>query len=161
MTAPLVKSARRLLGAARHKPSQADLRRTISTAYYAAFDALARLCADEIVGSSPTKRALPEWSRVYRALNHGRSQIAAKELFVVTQGGASDRRLPDFCATLEKMRLLRLEADYDPAPLNLRRADVALLIDEVELAIAQLGEAATAYRRSLAFACVLAKRTVS
>lgn len=156
MTSELAKTARKLLGAARYKPSQADLRRTVSTAYYAAFHALAEMCADEIVGVSPARRALPEWRRVYRALNHGRSRTALDELRSATP--RVDLGLRGFCATLAKLHERRLEADYDPSPLQLRRAEVSLLIDEAETAIADLSRADGPQRRALAFACVLAKR---
>lgn len=43
-------------------------RRAISTAYYAVFHALTRLCAKELLTGS---RPAPEYEIVYRALNHG------------------------------------------------------------------------------------------
>ena len=156
MKRELIRTARRLLGAAQRRPSQSDLRRTLSTTYYAAFHALAELCADEIVGSSPARRSLPEWSRVYRALDHGRSRVALKEL--VSTNAPVDPQLGQFCEVLDKMRARRLTADYDPRPLQLRRADVALLIDEVEAAVEDLTRADGPQRRAFAFACVLAKR---
>lgn len=155
MKRELVKTAKRLLAASRRKPSQSDLRRTISTVYYAAFHALAELCADEIVGSSPRLKATPEWARVYRALDHGRSRAALNE--VISGADAVDARLENFCATLEKMRARRLSADYNPAPLKLKREAVGLLIDEVETAVDELTRADPAQRRALAYACVLAK----
>lgn len=165
MKIELLATARRILGATKRKPSQADLRRAISTAYYAAFDALARLCADQLVGSSPAKRGLPEWSRVYRALNHGKSENALDELdpqrrakAKQSQPSGIDQRIEAFCETLEKMRVRRLQADYDPRPLQLRRADVRLLIDEVQVAVDDLRAAPQEQRRALAFACVVAKR---
>ncbi|MBY6240992.1 hypothetical protein [Methylosinus sp. Sm6] len=44
-------------------------RRAISTAYYAVFHALTRLCAKELVAGSPP--GSQEYEIVYRALNHG------------------------------------------------------------------------------------------
>lgn len=165
MKIDLLVTARRILGAAKRKPSQADLRRAISTAYYAAFCALARLCADEIVGSSPAKRLTPEWARVYRALNHGKSEGSLDELdpkrrAKAKQGQASsiDRRIEDFCETLEKMRVRRNLADYDPGPLQLRRADVGLLIAEVQVVVDGLRMAPDEQKRALAFACIVSKR---
>jgi len=99
---------------------------------------------------------LPEWVRVYRALDHGRSRSAIKELTCVK--APVDGGLEDFCATLDKLRERRLSADYDPRPLRLTRAGVALLVDEAENAIEGLERADGAQRRTLAFACVLAKR---
>ncbi len=44
-------------------------RRAVSTAYYAVFHALARLCADELIGKNG--RSSRDYERVYRALDHG------------------------------------------------------------------------------------------
>jgi hypothetical protein len=44
-------------------------RRAVSTAYYAVFHALMRLCTKELLGSSKPETA--EYEIVYRALNHG------------------------------------------------------------------------------------------
>lgn len=44
-------------------------RRAVSTAYYAVFHALTRLCAKELLSRS--KPATDEYELVYRALNHG------------------------------------------------------------------------------------------
>lgn len=165
MTVELLAAARRILGATKRKPSQADLRRAISTAYYAAFDALARQCADQLVGSSLAKRSLPEWSRVYRALNHGKSEAALDELDPqrrakarLGQPSSVDQRVRAFCETLEKLRVRRQQADYDPRPLQLRRADVGLLIEEAEVAVDDFRTAPADQRRALAFAGVVARR---
>jgi hypothetical protein len=160
MSNELIKTARRILGAAKRKPSQADLRRAVSTAYYAMFDALARSCAEEIVGRSPTKRSTPEWARVYRALEHGKSKKALGELKDGTGAPAGvDLSALGFCETLETLRLRRHEADYNPIPLKLKRVDVSALIDLAEAAIADFFRQAPAeQRRALAFACIVPKR---
>ena len=49
---------------------QADLRRAVSTAYYALFHGLAETAADRLVGATPPARRYLAWSRVYRDLNH-------------------------------------------------------------------------------------------
>jgi len=156
----LIKTARRILGAAKRKPSQADLRRAVSTAYYAMFDALARICADEIVGRSPAKRSTAEWARVYRALEHGKSknalnEIKSRKLFP----GGIDVNLTAFCEMLEKLKQRRHQADYDPTPLKLKRDDVGLLIGQAETVVEDfLGQASVDQRRALAFACIIPRR---
>ena len=52
--------------------SQADLRRAVSTAYYAVFHRLAECCAEMLVGSSATQLTRDMWSQAYRGLDHGR-----------------------------------------------------------------------------------------
>ncbi len=51
-TAARLLSLRRLRG----RPKQADLRRAISTAYYAVFHALCRMCADSLTGKGKKTR---------------------------------------------------------------------------------------------------------
>ena len=50
------------------RPREASLRRAISTAYYALFNRLAELCADELVG---WKKPWEVFSPIYRSLEHG------------------------------------------------------------------------------------------
>lgn len=158
MTPPLIDTARRLLGGGDRASTQADLRRAISTTYYAAFDALARMCADEMVGTSDLDRSSHEWIRVCRSLNHGRSQPALREL---AESDRLDGHLDDFCRTLDALRQRRLNADYDPSPLDLVDSEVALLVDQAETAIAELQFASAVQRRRLAFFSVLNKRAVT
>ena len=161
----LIKTARRLANATGHRPSQADLRRAVSTAYYAMFTALATLCANQVVGSSPQKRALPEWARTYRALDHGRSETVMNELdperrSKAKQGIASsvDNSVEIFAETLDRLKLERHAADYDPGPLKLKRKSVLNLIGEAEAAILLLDGAPDDAKRQLAFACVVNRR---
>ena len=126
------------------------------------FDALARSCAEQIVGSAPAKRSTSEWRRVYRALEHGRSNNALNEIKLekLFPNGLGIT-LTGFCETLEKMKQRRHEADYDPSPLKLKREDVSLLIEEAEIAIDDfLQQASAEQRRALAFACIVPKRSV-
>jgi uncharacterized protein (UPF0332 family) len=46
----LIVTARKLAKASPKKPRQADLKRAVSTAYYALFHALAKNAADQLVG---------------------------------------------------------------------------------------------------------------
>lgn len=161
----LIRTARRTISTVEGRPSQADLRRAISTAYYAMFDTLARLCANEIVGGTSSKRATSEWARVYRALDHGKSAQALdqidprrKQLAKRGQASAIDPKLEAFCNLLDDMRLLRLQADYDPTPLNLKLADVHAMIAEAETTIDDLHSVPSIHRRALAFACVVPLR---
>ena len=156
MKRALIATARRLVAPTDGDPSEADLRRAVSTAYYAMFHALAELCADEIVGAGAESRSSPEWVRVYRTLDHGRSRAALREM----QGSMTpvDAHLEDFCVTLERRREHRVLADYDPAPSRLTREVVSFRIDEAETAIADIDAADPKQRRALAFACVLARR---
>jgi uncharacterized protein (UPF0332 family) len=89
--------------------SSAFRRRAVSTAYYAVFHALAKLCADELLQSSG--RASDEYSRVYRALEHGK----LKSAFVMKNGPlhqrANLRRIGELTIQLQTERH---RADYLP-----------------------------------------------
>ena len=102
--------ARRLALAAPRKPKQADLRRAISTAYYALFHAFARDAANLLVGGAG-KELEAAWAQTYRALDHGAAKKACAQV-----------RVPEFplpiCAAAEVFVTLqqhRHDADYDPS----------------------------------------------
>jgi uncharacterized protein (UPF0332 family) len=67
MAARLVDAASDLLHSG--VDSAAFRRRAVSTAYYAVFHAVAKLCADRL--TFPTPRTDADYERVYRALEHG------------------------------------------------------------------------------------------
>jgi hypothetical protein len=71
----LIVTARKLARASPSKPRQADLKRSVSTAYYALFHALARDAADMLVGVGPN-RPDKAWTHVYRSLQHGDAKNA-------------------------------------------------------------------------------------
>lgn len=52
------------------QPAAGAIRRSISTAYYAAFHALAASNADAIVGPALDPLTAAAWIRIYRGLNH-------------------------------------------------------------------------------------------
>ena len=57
------------------RPVQAELRRAVSATYYALFHALARCCANMLVGvATPASRSQQAWTQVYRALEHGHAK---------------------------------------------------------------------------------------
>ena len=85
----LLVTARQLAKARPSKPRQADLRRAVSTSYYAAFHALAQDCADRLVGTT-RQRSEPAWRQAYRALDHvNLAQQAVRDLHSATY---SDRK---------------------------------------------------------------------
>ncbi len=79
MADDLIATARRLAKASARKPRQADLKRAISTAYYALFHAIARDAADLLVGTGKD-RPDKAWKQVYRALDHGPAKTACGQL---------------------------------------------------------------------------------
>ena len=70
----LIETARGLTELSPRRPSQANLRRAVSTAYYALFHSLAATVADALMG----KRRSDAWHQTYRALEHGSARRACQ-----------------------------------------------------------------------------------
>ena len=71
----LISSARKLLGEGQvGPPKQSDLKRALSTAYFAMFHALCRNCADTLVGKVKARRSQGAWIQAYRAMDLGRAR---------------------------------------------------------------------------------------
>lgn len=92
--------------------SAAFRRRAVSTAYYAAFHAMAKLCADYLVGF--TQQSDPDYARVYRALEHG----PMKQAF--GQSPLKDNpKLRKIGVNIVKLQAERFRADYLPPTTDL------------------------------------------
>ena len=81
MRAPDFIETARHLTSSTGRPRQTDLRRAVSTTYYALFHCLAACYADTIVGGPGAKRSKPAWRQAYRALNHGSAKQWKVERF--------------------------------------------------------------------------------
>lgn len=143
----LLLSARRLAKAAPSRPRQADLRRAVSTAYYALFHALACNAADCLVG---TGRNRPDkaWTQVYRSLQHAQAKEACKK--VRTLG--FPETICECAATFITLQEARHDADYNPDH-SVKRLNALAAIDAAESAIENLD--ASARRDRMAFAVLL------
>jgi hypothetical protein len=100
---------------------QANLRRAVSTAYYALFHAILTDVADQLVGKG--QRNTPQYALVYRSVQHRRltdlcenivkEKVPDKYKPYVPQGGFG----PDLLAVAKILKDLqdkRHSADYDP-----------------------------------------------
>lgn len=99
------------------RPRQADLRRAISTAYYALFHAALTAAADYVIGAS--KRTTEQYTLAYRSINHGplRNLCQAcsnpnsyKDHFPHGLG----KELAVFATAISELQEERHSADYDP-----------------------------------------------
>jgi uncharacterized protein (UPF0332 family) len=133
------------------RPVQAFLKRAISTAYYAAFDALASECANTLI-SSDARRTTRAWSQVYRALDHGTAKVACLQ--------AGLRGFPieivNFADAFVRLQEARHDADYDPLS-EFSRSEAVALIELSEAGISSLRQADAPHRRAFV-AWVLLKR---
>ena len=115
----LLATALDLISPRQGRPIMANLRRAISSIYYAMFHCLTTNNADRIVGSSASARDRPVWVQTYRALQHSTAKNRCKDRMV--------RQFPqgicDFAEVFETMHELRETADYNP--------DALFSVDEV------------------------------
>ncbi|WP_311044088.1 hypothetical protein [Rhizobium bangladeshense] len=116
----------------------------MSTAYYALFHALARECADLLVGAGDARRDAA-WAQVYRTLEHG----VAKNSCKTTAARGFPTGIVSFADTFVVLQEERHRADYDPIA-RFVRAEVLVLIDNCEQAIKDLRSAPRQDRKAFA-----------
>ena len=125
----LIAQANRLARATKQRPRQVDLNRAVSNAYYALFHALARLCADCVVGAGKD-RSEKAWVQTYRALAHGHAKNACAQ--------ARNKNFPPeilrFASAFVEQQQLRHDADYDPSK-TFKRTEVLSIALRAERAI--------------------------
>ena len=156
-----ITTARRLaMGSRRGRPLETDLRRAISTAYYALFHCLASCCADTIVGGAGAMRRRSAWNQTYRALEHGLIRRRCENRNMMAQFPSDIQDFAVFFVLMQRMRHL---ADYDPdakdAPiLPLSRSAIIGIINDVEDVIRRFNQVPIADRRAFAVYVLLAVR---
>lgn len=128
--------------------SSAFKRRAVSTAYYAVFHALAKLCADSLMPS--VDPGSDEYARIYRALDHGplKSAFAKGPL----KDRDSLRKIGDLVIRLQSERHL---ADYcPPHERRLSRREAQKLVDLARQAVDAINSLGLPDRHTLA-TCLL------
>ena len=131
------------------QPTDVELRRAVSTAYYALFHTLAGCCADLLVGADPARvdhglHVL--WIKTYRALDHGVAKSRCEKNFM----GAFPTAIRNFGQQLVRMQHQRHEADYNP-DASFGPNQVLKVIDETEATITAFQNATEDDRRAFAF----------
>lgn len=103
-----LENARAIAALDKGRPRQASLRRAVSTAYYALFQALCEMCADELVGwNKPWESFTP----IFRAVEHGR---AAQTLLQRNMANTPEWQRLGF--VFKELQTAREWADYNPEP---------------------------------------------
>jgi hypothetical protein len=148
----LLDLARRLGAGTTKRPRQTDLRRAVSSAYYALFHALALNNANRLVGS--TKRGSQAWLRVYRALEH----IKAKDELRRTELRLVSPNVDTFASLFVYLQNVRHKADYDPSPFDMNKQQVLSLITQTQSAILGLDALPADTRTQLAVIVLLKAR---
>ena len=147
----MLDTARRLTRSA-HKPRQTDLKRAVSTAYYAMFNFLAHECADLFIGGGAARKS-SSWNHVHRALEHGFAKNACGQARVL----GFPAEIVQFAERFILMQEHRHRADYDPSS-RYERADVIVFIDNVDRAIKDFKSSPRPDRLAFATLVLLRKR---
>lgn len=149
----LIATAQYLLDRPVSDQTQADLRRGMSTLYYALFCELASMCADYIAGPKTGAHSKHAWKQCYRALEHTHSREACKQ--AGQRGFPQDIR--DFANAYVTMQAKRHRCDYTPEhpvrPTELRRA-----ISSTKKALLKLAAATESDRRAFCAFVLLKSR---
>jgi len=119
-------------------------RQAVSTAYYAVFHALAKLCADEMLGG---RKSAPEdeYVRVYRALEHGTIKTAFKAAPLVSV--AELQHIGNRAAVLQSERI---RSDYLPSQALYTRDQCRTLVEAAKSAVRSISALPARDRKSLA-----------
>ena len=139
----LMAAAHVLTASGGENPTQARLRRAVSTAYYAMFHCLAAMAADLFMG---TARG-PAWHRVYRALEHGRAKSACRQVQAMREFPAEIR---NFAGVFVMLQVERQKADYALDMEAYRTSDALAYMASAEWAIDRLERADIEGRRAFA-----------
>ena len=134
--------------------STAIRRRAVSTAYYAVFHAIAKVCADYVTHS--TDRTMPEYERAYRALEHGQLKKAFSQSPLNDDG-----QLSGIGAIAVQLQAERHRADYLPPVLGVfSRSEAQELVERAADAVADLEalESGSNKRRLLATSLLFRER---
>jgi hypothetical protein len=98
--------------------AQADLRRSISAAYYAVFHFILTAAADMVCGSA--NRSTLQYRLVYRSVDHGSLTSLCGQLTdpqkVAIKPSSGLGRIADFVKVTTNLQRQRHQADYDPLP---------------------------------------------
>ena len=141
----LINTCHKLVPSVAGSPApQADMRRAISTAYYALFHTLAASNAELIAGQPQSNISSYAWERVYHRLDHGRARNNLRSaLNLLSQRGAN------FARTFIELQDQRQEADYNPNAL-VTHSDTINIISQADTAIRDFAQLTQEERRLLA-----------
>ena len=143
----LIQTAKDLVAASNGRPRQTNLRRAVSTVYYALFHCLAQCCADSMIGGAGATRSRSAWIQVYRALDHGQVKHCCRQKPRVLE--LFPKEIQDFANAFATLQEKRHAADYDPAE-KFYKSDVEIHIQIAESVIEGFKSAPLKDRRAFA-----------
>jgi hypothetical protein len=134
------------------RPREAFMRRAVSTAYYAVFHALCRMCADELIGGKHARTQARQ--RAYRALDHR----SAKAVFRSSSASDLTPAMLAFGRVFVDLQQRRHEADYEPSFFPFFFSETVARVEMAEDAIRNLYSWTAEERRMLATMLLLKQR---
>lgn len=150
----LIAQAESLAKLSRGKPRQANLRRSVSAAYYAVFHALCFSNANAIVGST-AKRPEAAWLQVYRATDHGKAKTRCRLVPMMT----FPMDLKNFANVFISLQEQRHIADYNPeSSSHFSKREVLALIGAARAAVDAIARAPLSDRLAFAVHILFEKR---
>ena len=141
-----LETARDLAASRRGRPRLTNLRRAVSTTYYALFHCLAGCCADMLVGGAGAVRSEAAWRQAYRALQHGPAGKRCEHKQKIERFPGA---VQDFANAFVDMQKKRHSADYDPGAA-FSKLEVLQGISEAENVIRSFGRVPAKDRRAFA-----------
>lgn len=135
-------------------PRQADLRRAVSTAYYALFHTILTSAADDLVGQ--TYRQTPRYELIYRSVGHRALSDLCKDIKKATLPAKYTKYEPlggfgpDLVAVataLVDLQEKRHLADYDPL-FSVRISEAVLAVATSRAAVARFRNAPRLRRKA-------------
>lgn len=136
------------------RPRQSNLRRAVSTAYYAMFHCLADCCATTLVGGKNANVSRQAWRQVYRALEHNfaRKNCTNKDFL-----SKFPQEIENFANTFVSLQEKRHLADYDPV-VRFTKIQVQRDIDTAKAAIDRFRSASRKHLNAFAVYVLFRKR---
>ena len=120
-------SAQGAVNAGIGRPLQEELKRAVSTAYYALFLHLCETTANLMIGTlRPDQARRAAWQRMYRVLQHGSTRNKCENHRELRQFPAS---IQDFANRLAIVQDARHNADYDPFSKYTRQEVLDIITD--------------------------------
>ncbi|MFO0842980.1 MAG: hypothetical protein U0797_11390 [Gemmataceae bacterium] len=150
------------------KPRQVNLRRAVSSAYYALFHALTDQACRQMLGAGHAEA--PYRHAAARGFGHGAMRQACAAFAGGTLKAGVAKGLPATFAVPDELKVLartfvevqdqRHAADYDRTE-RFRRSDVLTLVDQAEAALAAFAGLPTSGEKKFFLVCLLAWGTLA
>lgn len=143
----LIETAKRLTrNQASGRPHQSDLKRAVSSAYYALFHALCLNFANHLVGTNRRSHGWRAWRQTYRYVDHGHAKTQCENKEILSK---FPEEIQDFAEWFIELQAARYIADYDPLS-RFEKNDVIFMIDIAERVIKAFSKVKTADKRAFA-----------